>query len=399
MSSNKISFLFSLSLILSSLVSLDASASTIVSQPPASSLQGEIAYVLDGNIWLYNLSTKASKQLTTEGGNRWPSWSTDGSSLLYTNSKSESIGDLYIIQPGLDETPKLLAKEACCAGWSPNSNQIAYISFASKDLSIKKIQSDGSGEEILLSPMTYEYDISPNGAIHWIQLKDRSLNSSELSDGMFIPLNVSVSSTNNEVDTYGAVFTFDRQRLRAGEGGVGCSLFGLDLLNRSGEMPYFALSFEGNGCIGGDLKSVKGILIGQDLPQGRRTQDLPWLAYPTFSPDGNYLAAEQYGETADYEESNLIGLILYDIQNQVKQELVINGSQPAWRPTLSEESMIAHYAKSDEHVVTIEPPLIWQGSTFRVHYIASGVYRDTSARLLYQTPPDYLVRPQNRVYG
>ena len=36
--------------------------------------QGEIAYVLDGNIWLLDLVTGASEQLTADGENRWPSW-------------------------------------------------------------------------------------------------------------------------------------------------------------------------------------------------------------------------------------------------------------------------------------------------------------------------------------
>ncbi len=50
-------------------------------------LQGEIAYVHDGDIWLLDLFSNESRRLTEDGGNRWPSWSDDGRYLLYTHEK------------------------------------------------------------------------------------------------------------------------------------------------------------------------------------------------------------------------------------------------------------------------------------------------------------------------
>ncbi len=53
--------------------------------------------MLDGDIWLLDLFTGESQQLTTDGDNRWPTWSRDGRYLFYTHTEDGERFDLYIL--------------------------------------------------------------------------------------------------------------------------------------------------------------------------------------------------------------------------------------------------------------------------------------------------------------
>jgi len=61
--------------------------------------------------------------LTADSGppQRRPLWSPDGTRILF-----ETNVDLFIM-PALGGTPRLMAKGACCAAWSPDGRQVAYV--------------------------------------------------------------------------------------------------------------------------------------------------------------------------------------------------------------------------------------------------------------------------------
>jgi len=61
--------------------------------------------------------------LTTDSGSpqRRPLWSPDGTRILF-----ETNVDLFVV-PTLGGTPRMLAHEACCAAWSPDGRQVAYV--------------------------------------------------------------------------------------------------------------------------------------------------------------------------------------------------------------------------------------------------------------------------------
>lgn len=63
----------------------------------AASAQGdlpELAYVKDGNLWLYDFVAKAERQVTKDGGYSSPSWTMDGASLVAVRERNVVLVDL-----------------------------------------------------------------------------------------------------------------------------------------------------------------------------------------------------------------------------------------------------------------------------------------------------------------
>ncbi len=68
--------------------------------------------------------------LTAESGppQRRPLWSPDGTRILY-----EADANLFVM-PAVGGTPRLMANGACCAAWSPDGRQVAYVRSAARRL-------------------------------------------------------------------------------------------------------------------------------------------------------------------------------------------------------------------------------------------------------------------------
>lgn len=343
--------------------------------------QGEIAYVKDGNIWLLDLFTGKSQQLTTDGNNRWPAWSPDGRYLLYTHDTGGEEYELNILEMG-NNTPKLISKAACCATWRGNSDEIVFLSLADEQLAIETIQRDGSARKLIFSPLTFGRSDWPIGNMAWLQVD---------VEGVIIPLEGVFSFPDIGLAEYKMVVFFNLTDSKQPEGTQpDPTCFHLNFatghLNSTGEPNLFAFAYSVNSadlskCFTGD-QHPRGILIG---PEGQLT-DIPWLSYPSISPNGNFLAAERYEESDDPLNAPLWGLIIHNLSDGSQQELVEGGAQPAWRPAAPADPVATRYAQPGERVVTVEPALTYQGSTYQVSFLTTGDYQ---GKLFHITTPTF----------
>jgi dipeptidyl aminopeptidase/acylaminoacyl peptidase len=96
---------------------------------------GQVLYVTD-------FEGSAVRQLTTEGESNFPDWSNDGTMITYSHQ-----GDIYVIPAdGSGESVNLTnsPEEDSQPVWSPDSQQIAWLSGQSDDWNIFLMNADGS---------------------------------------------------------------------------------------------------------------------------------------------------------------------------------------------------------------------------------------------------------------
>jgi len=341
-------------------------------------IQGEIAYVKDGDIWLLDLFTGESQPLTTDGDNRWPAWSSDGRYLLYTHGDPEAQADLYLLDVG-QGAPSLLVENACCAAWSLDHARIAYLSLAGAELSIETIQLDGSNKTTIIPAVQAGRSSTPTGNLLWIPAKESAGN----ADQFVVPLQViggAGGGLTRSEDVFGLDTTDSAPISLYGEMAT-CFRRNYTVM-RVGESLLEAIAFTGSAGCGGETQQDKGILITKDAQADR---ELPWLAYPSFSPDGKVLAAERYQAASDPTKAELEGIIVHNLADDSEQMVMQGGAQPAWRPGSSVDPVVARYLQAGERAIAIQPVLVWQGSTYQVHYLTTGAYRKRDAGLF--TPP------------
>jgi len=341
-------------------------------------IQGEIAYVKDGDIWLLDLFTGESQPLTTDGDNRWPAWSSDGRYLLYTHGDPEAQADLYLLDVG-QGAPSLLVENACCAAWSLDHARIAYLSLAGAELSIETIQLDGSNKTTIIPAVQAGRSSTPTGNLLWIPAKESAGN----ADQFVVPLQViggAGGGLTRSEDVFGLDTTDSAPISLYGEMAT-CFRRNYTVM-RVGESLLEAIAFTGSAGCGGETQQDKGILITKDAQADR---ELPWLAYPSFSPDGKVLAAERYQAASDPTKAELEGIIVHNLADDSEQMVMQGGAQPAWRPGSDVDPVVARYLQAGERAIAIQPVLVWQGSTYQVHYLTTGTYRKRDAGLF--TPP------------
>ena len=96
---------------------LSARAPAAPGRQETAGIQGEIAYVLEGDLWLHDLVSGATRQLTTDGDNLAPNWSPDGRYLVYSHGADLESADLYLLDVAGGGEPTLLVERACCGAW------------------------------------------------------------------------------------------------------------------------------------------------------------------------------------------------------------------------------------------------------------------------------------------
>lgn len=84
---------------------------------------GQIAYVSNDQIHIYNLDTNSNIQITTTGNNRLPTWSYDGKYLLFIHGPAQTASLIV-----MDQNWKEIASFPARAGqWVSNSYEIIWI--------------------------------------------------------------------------------------------------------------------------------------------------------------------------------------------------------------------------------------------------------------------------------
>ncbi len=137
---------------------------TPTAEPTASN---RIAYVNhDFHIFTINPDGSDERQMTSEGGTySWPGWSPDGSGLLFSSFSEELLGPgkaLYTVDAGganqlrLFQNPDGVApavgpRAPHYALWSPNGENIAFLSMDDGELALYLVDASGTGEAVRIA--------------------------------------------------------------------------------------------------------------------------------------------------------------------------------------------------------------------------------------------------------
>jgi Tol biopolymer transport system component len=129
----------------------------------------EIAYVSDSgghaNIWVLNLQTKQSRQITFENDPELrvglPLWSPNGRQIAYFTSLGSS-WNYFLVQPD-GSNPRLLARNAGWATWSPDGEWL-YFSDYPIGTNLHKVPAAGGSPVVVRNDRASRVAVSPDGA-------------------------------------------------------------------------------------------------------------------------------------------------------------------------------------------------------------------------------------------
>ncbi|MDI9548170.1 MAG: hypothetical protein QM346_11300, partial [Chloroflexota bacterium] len=292
-------------------------ASLSFGETPPFALQGEIVYVVDGNLVLHDLATGATRQLTDDGLAMLPAWSPDGRYVTYSSGYDLDSSDLHVLDIGTGES-RLLAEDACCATWAPEGERIIFLAVGGDAMYLDAIDADGADRATFSPLYNIVPPIYPAGRLRWI---------TNFDDAITIPLEV--------IDLEGG-FGVVRVvlSLEIGPDGLttgiadGGGVAECQFLDFAGNVVAYA----GNDCPDRFDVDSEGLSWTRGLIHIERAFDLPWLGAPDWSPNGAQLVAERYLPSDDPLAAPLWGVVVYDIASRTQWDLVEGAAQPAWRP-------------------------------------------------------------------
>ena len=359
-------------------------------EPEVTVLAGQLAYVLDGDIWLHDLATKETRQLTTDGNNHLPAWSPDGKTLLYSHGPSLEESDLYLLEVDAASAPQPFMAEACCGGWFGEGQALAYIDLSQTTLSIRAANRDGSDARTLFDPLTYGRAVYPQGNLKLIELPDE--------DPLWVVTLEYIEEGTVQVQRAVFALNFEETQLAVLLQSQACSYSDIDLgFDQDSDIYRAAMAFQDpTGKCSEEfgpmlsLTAGKGILLSNlSDPSLSDIRELPWFAYPSFAPTGHSLAAERYLPAENPQDAELWGVVVYNADTDQQVDIAEGASQPAWRPGAIPDAVALRYAQPGEIVVTLDPPLRLDGKTYQVSYFTTGDLRRRTAGLFIVFTPDF----------
>ncbi|MBX2997570.1 MAG: SUMF1/EgtB/PvdO family nonheme iron enzyme [Caldilineaceae bacterium] len=348
--------------------------------------QGEIAYVLDGDLWLYDLTGAQARQLTTDGDTMEPNWSPDGRYLVYSRGADLESADLYLLDVENGGEAELLMEQACCGAWSPDGERIAYVDLSGEEPALRSVRPDGSGEETLVDPLTYGRGAYPVGKLDWVS-----------DQYLLAPLEI-IAETSLDIHRDVIVINLWTESGEEALGEEGCSALSADAVtvpeSNGDDLLALAVAFEqtGGSCEG--MQAAKGIDI--DWFNDNDGRDFPWLAAPSFSADGTFLAAERYLESDDPATAELWGVVVVNTLNGAEVAVAEGASQPAWRPAPPLDPSALRFMGPGERLVTLEPPLLYNGKRYRISYLTTGTLQRRDAEFFHLASPSFFADQEIR---
>jgi serine/threonine-protein kinase len=93
-----------------------------------------LAHDDEEHIWIHDIDSNTSRQLTNDGRNRDPIWSPDGTTIVYRSSSGEADGLLSTLADGSDSPQQVTTTgdAPVPASWSPEGKILAYWSLGSE---------------------------------------------------------------------------------------------------------------------------------------------------------------------------------------------------------------------------------------------------------------------------
>lgn len=121
--------------------------SVLAQQGDVNSL-GKIAYVQDGNLWVKTLPDGKPQQLTTDGDNAFPKWSSSGEWLSFTHGTyPDSKG--WVMRAEGSSRHRVEAAGYALEQWSPTEDELLYVR---PDSTWWTESADGTGPRVIATP-------------------------------------------------------------------------------------------------------------------------------------------------------------------------------------------------------------------------------------------------------
>lgn len=272
---------------------------------------GQIAYVTNGEIHIYDIDTKTDTQITHSGNNRLPAWSYDGQYLLFIHGPAHSASLIVLDQ----QWTQIASFPARSGKWVSNSHEIIWIN--QEHTAFYRSELDGS------NPRRIYEDIPFPDPSHEVW-DDFSLS----------PSNFIVVSLRYVKDYTGyfrilarGLESFYETYLGPNYQGMPPELcmFNLDQSRINGEWTYMIDS----GCMGW-APGAKHIYV-----------EKPTIRYldvfggePAWSFDENFIVFRFMAFSDDHPGAAYAGLAYIDLRTDEVTKFIFDkdAQQPAWRP-------------------------------------------------------------------
>ncbi|MFZ4850752.1 MAG: SUMF1/EgtB/PvdO family nonheme iron enzyme [Caldilinea sp.] len=179
-----------------------------------------------------------------------------------------------------------------------------------------------------------------------------------------------------------------------GQGRSGCAALSGDVWTEGGVQ---AVAYEqGDGGVCSGAQAPKGVALDR-FGNSDGVREFPWLAAPTFSADGVFMAAERFAESDDPADAGLWGVVAVNTLTGEEVPVAAGASQPAWRPGAAVDPAAVRYTEPGERLVTLETPLSEEGTLYRISYLTTGDLVRSDASFLHLATPAYLA--DNEITG
>lgn len=263
----------------------------------------QILFARNGNIFVMDLETSQTVQLTFDGQSLQPEWSPDGNRIAFmryvTRSNLNSVADIYLMNAdGSGVVRRTTGANAHSPAWSPDGKTLAVASRDIYDGRIRLLSlDDKEGNGILIASMGAAPAWSPNGR----QITFVSLSGDDGYDALHV--------MNADGTGISAITLRD-------EGSIGNPSWSPD-----GKRIVFSKCIN-RGC---DLYSVS--------PEGGALTRLTQLGnayYPTWSRDGSRIAFSRWV----YSQGNggVTSISYIPADGGAPVEILSDANQPKWRP-------------------------------------------------------------------